>query len=108
MDYNGFVDTVVAGYQSDNEAFQEKIPQLVSDLKKLPEKRNFDTLFNLNPSAVTFRKRKVDLSNEIQITYDESIKELDSKIWATKLPDGSEVVVIKSPEGYSKFTKKQM
>ena len=108
MDYNDFVDTVISSYQAESQEFQEEIPNIVEQLKKFPESKKFDTQFRLVPSAVGYRRRKLNLSSEIEISYNDDIQEIDNKIWATRWDDGKEVVVIHSPEGYKRFKKKNI
>lgn len=107
MDYNQFVCDIFESYRSDDPEFQERLPRVIERLRELPEKEGFDTQFNLVPSEVNFRKTKIRLTPEIDLSYEDAISNLDSKIWAEESSSGEKLVVISSPEGYKKFTKKE-
>jgi hypothetical protein len=105
MRFDEFVVKTFEKYVPTDLDLNEKIPQLVKDLQALPGKKNFDSLFELVPAQVPFKKKKVDLSKEISVSYDEGMVDLDRKIWA-EVRAGQKLVVIDSPEGFDKFVLK--
>lgn len=106
LDYNLFISTTFENYTPKTEGLKQDLPNIIKSLKELPEKKQFDNCFDLVPSEVKYRKRKIKLTDEIEISYDDSMSTLDDKIWASQLEDGKKVVVIHSPMGYEQFTKK--
>ncbi|MDP3845899.1 MAG: hypothetical protein Q8R10_05680 [Pseudomonas sp.] len=98
MDYTKFIDDNFLNYTSDNPEFEKKKPQLLKKLHELPETKGFDTLFNLVPSAVPFRKTTYKLSQDIALIIKDGIGKLDEKVWAERTADGRHLVVIESNE----------
>lgn len=107
MLYIDFIEKVFANYQSDDSQLMSKLPAIIGELKALPQKKNFDSQFNLVPSEVRFRRLKVELTNEITLSLDEGIADLENKIWAEKSADGKKLVVIDSPKGFEQFVYKE-
>lgn len=105
MRFDEFVAKTFESYVPTDPALAEKLPKLAEDLHALPTKKNFDSLFELVPSEVPFKKKKIDLSKEVSITFDEGMVDLDRKIWA-EIRAGQKLVVIDSPEGFDKFVLK--
>jgi len=106
MKYDEFLSNTFGSYEPEDSNLKEKLPKIIERLQKLPESKDFDTQFKLVPSAVPFRRSKVDLTKEIALTYSDGIVNLDDKIWAEKSADGRKLVVIDSPEGFKRFTEK--
>lgn len=106
MKFDVFIETTFGKYVPDNILLVDKLPSLIRNLNDLPEKKRFDTMFNLVPSEVSFNKKKVELTKEIYISFDEGINDLENKIWAEESASGQKLVVIDSPEGFSKFKLK--
>lgn len=106
MKYDVFVQQTFANYVCDDPALSEKMPKLIDDLNKLPERKKFDTLFTLVPSEVMFKKTKINLTSEISISYEDGIENLESKIWSEKSSTGKKLVVIESAAGFDKFKLK--
>ncbi len=107
MNYDDFIKNTFENYKSDNDAFNEKIKELIKKLKELPKKEGFDTKFTLVPSEVNFKKQKVRLTGQIDISYDEDMKHLDDKIWSEITSDGRKLVVIKTEgDSYKNFKVK--
>ena len=106
MDYLDFIKNTIESYLSDKQKVNDKLKKLVPELKKLPDTKGFDNLFNLDASAVPYKKSTYKLSSQITLTVDEGIHDFDNKIWSEITADGDEVVVIKSPEGFKEFKQK--
>jgi hypothetical protein len=106
MNFESFIENNFESYQPSDANFSTKLTAIVNTLKELPEKKNFDSQFRLVPGDVSFRRSKVRLSHEIDITYDEGIADIDNKIWSERRSNGEEVVVIRSTEGFSNFKTK--
>lgn len=107
MDYLDFIKNTIESYQSDKQEVNDKLKKLVPELKKLPETKGFDNLFNLVASAVPYRKSVYKLSSQITLSIDEGINDFDNKVWSEITADGDEVVVIKSPDGFKEFKQKE-
>jgi hypothetical protein len=107
MDYIQFVEDTIENYVSENNEVRDKIAKITPDLKKLPELKNFDSKFDLDSTAVPYRKSTYKLSNQITLTVDEGVNDLDNKIWSERTADGDELVVIKSSEGFKEFKIKE-
>ena len=67
FDYNEFVDNIVGNYQPIDESALPTIQRLTENLKQLPDKKNFDTQFQLVSAAVPYRPRKVVLHHDIDL-----------------------------------------
>lgn len=107
MDYFAFIDKTIASYKSDNPDFDEKKIDLVKKLKELPQKKSFDTIFTLVPSAVPFRKTTYRLNKDISLSITEGILNLESKIWREITLDGKDLVVIETSEAKNFTLKKR-
>jgi len=107
MKYDEFLKNTFENYEPEDVNLKEKIARILDILKKLPEKKKFDTHFKLIPSEVPFKRTKVPLSKEISLTIDDGIQNLDQKIWSERSACGKKLVVIESPEGFKKFTLKE-
>lgn len=107
MRFDVFVENTFANYVPDNPKLSEKLPSLISRLSELPQKKNFDSMFSLVPTAVPFRKSKIALSKEITLSLEEGIQNIDTKIWAEQTSDGRKLVVINSPSAFSQFKLKE-
>jgi hypothetical protein len=107
MKYDEFVDNTIANYEPVNSKLKEELPKITENLKKLPEKKNFDTRFTLVPSEVPFNKSVIPLSKEVSISLVDGIENLEEKVWAEKTKNGRKLVVIDSPTGYERFVKKE-
>lgn len=97
MDFLKFVDNTIKNYSSESEGFQQAKEKIVSKLRELPEKKGFDSMFSLVPSAVPFRNITYKLTQEISLSVREGISKLSDKIWSEITADGKELVVIESP-----------
>ncbi|PPD50556.1 MAG: hypothetical protein CTY16_01340 [Methylobacter sp.] len=107
MNYDEFLKTIFENYEPEDTGLKIKLPDFVNKLRALPEKKKFDTCFNLVPSEVPFKRTKMSLSKEISLTYEDGIENLDEKIWAEKTANGRKLVVIDSPKGFENFTLKE-
>ena len=107
MDYFAFIDKTIASYKSDTPDFDEKKIDLVKKLKELPQKKSFDTIFTLVPSAVPFRKTTYRLNKDISLSITEGILNLESKIWREITLDGKDLVVIETSEAKNFTLKKR-
>lgn len=107
MDYLSFIDKTFSNYKSDNPYFDEKNLEIIKKLKESPQKKSFDTVFTLVPSAVPFRKTTYHLSKDISLSINEGILNLDSKIWQEVTLDGKHLVVIETSEAKNFTLKKR-
>lgn len=107
MKYDVFLNNTFENYEPVDINLKDKIPKLLDTLNELPEKKKFDTHFNLVPSEVPFNHSKVTLSKEISLTIDDGINNLEEKIWSEQSACGKKLVVIESPEGFKRFTLKE-
>lgn len=96
MDFDQFVTSTFVSYVPTDPSIQEKLNKTVKKLKDLPSEKKFDSHFQLSPDAVPFRRRTVPVTNEISISYDEGIPNLDEKIWASRTVDGKDVLMIEA------------
>lgn len=106
LKYDEFIDKVFAKYAPVDANLNGKLPNILNNLKELPNKKGFDTQFNLVPSEVPFRKINYSLSKEISLTIEDGIDNISEKIWSEKTASGKELVVIFSPEGFKHFIEK--
>lgn len=106
MRYDVFIQQTFGNYVCDDPELSKRLPKLIEDLKKLPERKKFDTMFSLVPSEVTFKKTKINLTAEISISYEDGIDNLENKIWSEKSSTGKKLVVIESATGFEKFKLK--
>lgn len=98
MRYGDFVDKLIKNYVPVDSAALPKILVIENKLRLLPTIKNFDTQFNLDPSSVPYRQKKITLSPEISLTIKEGIEKLNEKIWASKTSDGRSVLVIQTEQ----------
>ncbi len=103
MKYDEFVEKTIKNYEPVDKDLENKLPEIVNKLKCLPEKKKFDTSFNLVPSEVPFKRKTYNLTREITLSVQDGIENLSDKIWAEKTASGQELVVIDSPEGFNQF-----
>lgn len=103
MDFNLFVTSTFENYTPIEANLASEIPNLVSQLRELPAKKNFDSHFTLDPKAVPYKQVKVDLNTGITLSYDEDLAHMSDRIWAAKTADGKDVVVIDAPEAAKLF-----
>ena len=96
MDYFKFIKTTIEHYTSESEGFQPAKLKLLTKLAELPEKKGFDSMFELVPGAVPFRNITYKLTQEISLSIREGILKLSDKIWSEVTSDGRELVVIES------------
>jgi len=106
MDFDSFITATFSSYQPVTPAFAAQLPKLVEELRALPAKKNFDTHFTLAPAAVPYKQVKVQLNNDVSLSYDEGMQNLDDKIWASSTTDGKQVIVIDAPEAANRFRYK--
>lgn len=106
MKFNEFIESTFETYEPEDAHLKNKMPNIVGKLKHLPEKKKFDSQFNLVPSEVPFKRSKISLSKEITLSIDEGIDDLDEKIWSERSASGMKLVVIESPDGFERFKLK--
>ncbi|AZG34607.1 hypothetical protein [Shewanella psychromarinicola] len=107
MKYDEFIENTFGNYEPVDKELKIKLPKLKEKLGKLPEKKNFDTRFTLAPELVNFKRSNYVLSTEISLVVEGGIENMDDKIWSEITASGKELVVINSPEGFKRFTKKE-
>jgi hypothetical protein len=107
MDYIEFVDNVVRTYTPEDEGLIDKLPSVIKKLEKLPADKSFDTKFKLIPSEVPFRKTQFKLNKEMTLYINDSVDNIDEKVWAEETSSGKKLVVIESPEGFKNFKVKE-
>lgn len=96
MDYLNFISTTIENYTSESEGFQNTKEKIIAKLVELPQKKGFDSMFQLVPGAVPFRNITYKLTQEISLSVREGILKLSDKIWSEVTSDGRELVVIES------------
>lgn len=107
LKYDEFIRDTFENYEPEDPALVEKLPKIVEQLKKLPEKKDFDTRFNLVPSEVPFKKSTYKLSQEITLTIEDGIENIHDKVWSERAADGRHLVVIdSSEEEFNRFKEK--
>ncbi|EZP31902.1 hypothetical protein [Pseudomonas sp. RIT288] len=106
LSFDDFVTKTFASYVPVSAALTDLLPSIVTNLRSLPEKRNFDGQFTLVPSAVPFRRQTIKVSEQISVAYDEDIPDLPDKIWYSKTPAGQSVLVLDAPNGAGGFIEK--
>lgn len=107
MRFDVFVENTFANYTPEDSLLSAKLPSILTRLKELPEKKGFDSMFSIVPSAVPFKKSKISLSREITLSLEEGIQNIDSKIWSEETTDGRKLVVINSPSAFGQFKLKE-
>ncbi|WP_210459370.1 hypothetical protein [Vibrio crassostreae] len=103
MKYDEFVEKTVKNYEPIDKDLEKKLPEIVNKLNALPEKKKFDTSFNLVPSEVPFKRKTYNLTKEIILSVQDGVENLTDKVWSEKTASGQELVVIDSPEGFKQF-----
>lgn len=109
LDFPQFVDETLSKYQPMDPDLQPKLPKIIEALKKLPTKKGFefDTQFTLSPSEVKFKRRKIIVNSEVDLTYKEGSGDLNSKIWSSHIKNVGNVIIIKSDgNSYKSFSFK--
>lgn len=107
MDYISFIDKTFSRYTSDNSDFEDQKLDLIKKLKELPTKKGFDTIFNLVPSAVPFKKTTYQLNTDITLSIVDGIANLENKVWREVTLDGRNLVVIETSEAKNFVLKKR-
>lgn len=103
LDFTVFVDGIFASYQPVEQSLTQALPKIVEKIRQLPTTSKFDVQFTLVPEAVPFRRMNVAVSEEISLSYNEDVANLDDKIWSSKTRDGRDVVVIRATEAADRF-----
>ncbi|KKN59186.1 hypothetical protein LCGC14_0544690 [marine sediment metagenome] len=106
MRFDDFITNTFQNYQPESPSLKAKLVKDLPKLRELPEKKKFDSSFNLVPSEVPYKRSSIRLSKEITINIDDGIDNLEDKIWSEMTSDGKKLVVIDSPEGYERFKPK--
>lgn len=110
MVFDTFVTNTFAHYTpEDNELATSHLPVLIEKLKELPVKKNFDSVFKIQPKEVPFRKKSIAVSQEITLSLSEGIDNIEEKIWSEITAGGQKLVVIKSTDNkaFSSFKLKE-
>ncbi|MDP2164902.1 MAG: hypothetical protein Q8S32_18500 [Burkholderiaceae bacterium] len=103
LDFPAFVNSVFTNYQPVEPLLVQSLPKIVQKIKELPTVNKFDAQFTLAPSAVPFRRMNVAVSEEISLSYNEDVANIDEKIWSSKTRDGRDVIVIRATEAADRF-----
>lgn len=96
MRFGSFVDGLLSNYDPIDPLASAKLSVVEQKLRQLPNTKNFDSEFELDPSVVPYRKRKFVLSPEISLSIEEGIDNISDKIWASKTIDGRNILVIQT------------
>jgi hypothetical protein len=96
MRFEGFIDDLLSNYVPIDPMASAKLSIVEQKLRQLPTIKKFDSQFELDPSVVPYRKRKLILSPEISLSIDEGIDNIGEKIWASKTTDGRNILVIQT------------
>jgi len=107
INYYDLVDDLLKNTVFEDAEFNAKIPAIIASLKKAPEdpREGFDAQFQGVPSAVPYRRRRVELGRDIFISYPEDFSDLNDCIWAETNEKGEKLVIVKSEAGYDFFHK---
>jgi hypothetical protein len=103
LDFTVFVDTIFANYQPVEMALGQSLTKMVDKIRQLPATNKFDVQFTLVPGAVPFKRMNVAVSEEVSLSYNEDVANLDDKIWSSRTRDGKDVVVIRATEAADRF-----
>ncbi|PZQ29010.1 MAG: hypothetical protein DI562_09725 [Stenotrophomonas acidaminiphila] len=103
LDFTVFVDNIFTNYQPVEPSIADVFPKMVQKIRGLPTTSRFDVQFNLVPGAVPFKRMNVAVSEEISLSYNEDVANLDEKIWSSRTQDGRDVVVIRATEAADRF-----
>lgn len=103
LDFTVFVDNIFTNYQPVEPLLAKTLPNIVDRIRKLPSTSKFDMQFILVPGAVPFKRMNVEVSEEVSLSYNEDVANLDDKIWSSKTRDGRDVVVIRATESADRF-----
>jgi hypothetical protein len=106
IDYPAFVESLLGAYVPLDESLASMVGKIKDDLLALPEKRGFDTQFELTPGDVSFKVHKVKVRSDVIVQYDEGMQNINEKIWREESLDGRKFIVIAAEEGYMAFTLK--
>lgn len=104
---NEYADDFLRNYNPSNPKIN--MQKIADKVKELPEKYNFDKTFDLVPSSITARTRKivVPLTEEIDLTIKDSIDINDTIVPYVDPKNNSKYVVIRSDVGYDTFSNKK-
>ncbi|WP_342026034.1 hypothetical protein AADC60_08085 [Cytobacillus pseudoceanisediminis] len=93
--FENMIQTVFGEYQPDNpEINMDNVKQVV---RQLPEKKGFDTRFEVIEKEINARIRKVvRISDKIELKLNDHIEQLRSTIKSETRPNGDKVIVIKT------------
>lgn len=109
MDFDDFVTNTFQNYQPVEASATPALEGAVRKLRDLPARRNFDSQFNLAPTAVPYRRVELRVTPEISVSYEEGMPNLEEKIWASQTRDGQGVLVIEAPQATTdRFTFKAL
>jgi len=108
LDFPFFVDSIFTNYQPIEQSLVQTLPKIVQKIKELPKNNKFDAQFTLAPAAVPFKRMNIAVSEEISLSYNEDLANLEDKIWASKTKDGQDVVVIRATEAADRFKFKPL
>jgi len=103
LDFSIFVDNIFTNYQPVEQSLLQSLPKIVQKIKDLPTTNKFDSQFTLVPASVPFKRMNIAVSEEISLSYNEDLANLEDKIWSSKTIDGRDVVVIRATEAADRF-----
>lgn len=96
MRFDDFVNDLLTNYDPIDPQASTKLSIVEQKLRQLPSIKKFDSQFDVDPSVVPYRKRKLILSPEISLSIEEGIDNMEDKIWASKTIDGRNILVIQT------------
>lgn len=103
IDY--YVDTILGQYHPEDNLDMQA---LISKVKLLPEKWNFDNRFTKVPNEIKSKIRtEYDLTRDIKLSINEHIPDLDKTIVAHKDDEDNKFIMIRSEFGYNLANKIQ-
>ncbi|MEW2922684.1 nucleoid-associated protein [Muricauda sp. ANG21] len=101
LNFTDLVDEVFEDYTPLNKDFPKK--KLLESLKKLPEKNNFDTTFNIIKEKINKRqKTNIRLASNLYLSIDDFVENLKNII-ELEQEGGNKYVRIMSEDGYNKL-----
>lgn len=101
---DGLVENVIGEYEPENPSLD--VNEIKKKIMELPEKKKFDTKFNIEKKIITARfKRHIPLHEKIDLYLKEDIENLEEVITAYQDPAGDKYIRIKSESGYNAFRK---
>jgi len=103
--FDRLIDVVFKDYQPDSPDL--KMDGFISKVKEMPNKYNFDSQFDIAPSAIKAKiHRQIKLAENLELKFTGEVQGLNALIDAGELDNGRKFIRIFSEVGYNEFFRK--